>query len=145
MTGASDTKPIWPDRMPNVNVNAKIIDHPALNACPPQCTQVTSNKLNSFSVTVPWYVCHFQCSDEVRSVSRIFSLCSTSSTWQKPSLYKQVAGYRLQVASCNEISLNRALLYLMSCITLCFKKMPKKCFMLFDISPSEINFYAKNN
>ena len=28
MTGASDTKPIWPDRMPNVNVNAKIIDHP---------------------------------------------------------------------------------------------------------------------
>ena len=27
MTGASDTKPIWPDRMPNVNVNAKIIGH----------------------------------------------------------------------------------------------------------------------
>ena len=32
MTGASDTKPIWPDRMPNVNVNAKIIDHPAWGA-----------------------------------------------------------------------------------------------------------------
>ena len=31
MTGTSDTKPIWPDRMPNVNVNAKIIDHPAWN------------------------------------------------------------------------------------------------------------------
>ncbi len=29
VTGASDTKPILPDRMPNVNVNAKIIDHPA--------------------------------------------------------------------------------------------------------------------
>ena len=57
----------------------------------------------------------------------------------------QVASCKLQVASCNEISLNRALLYLMSCITLCFKKMPKKCFILFDISPSEINFYAKNN
>ena len=28
MTGANDTKPIWPDRMPNVNVNAKIIDQP---------------------------------------------------------------------------------------------------------------------
>ena len=31
MTGTSDTKPIWPDRMPNVNVNAKIIDQPASN------------------------------------------------------------------------------------------------------------------
>ena len=29
---ASDTKPIWPDRITNVNVNAKIIDHPASNS-----------------------------------------------------------------------------------------------------------------